>query len=82
MVRAMGDFVIDAQYQKSPIPVLRVARALRGMKIGEKLRLLGTDPVVLADIREFCMRSGHALIAASESKGVLSLSLKCQGPRE
>lgn len=82
MVRAMGDFVIDAQYQKSPIPVLRVARALRGMKIGEKLRLLATDPFVLADIREFCLSSGHALVVASESKGVLSLSLKCQGQRE
>lgn len=75
----MGDFVIDAQYQKSPIPVLRAARALRGMRLGEKLRLLATDPEVLVDIREFCGLSGHALIAASESRGVYSLSLKCQG---
>lgn len=74
----MGEYVIDAQYQKSPIPVLRAARALRGMKIGEKLRLLATDPEVLADIKEFCGLSGHVLTAASESRGVYSLSLKCQ----
>jgi tRNA 2-thiouridine synthesizing protein A len=74
----MGERLIDAQYQKSPIPVLRAARVLRGMAPGEKLRILATDPGAVADIREYCKSSGHALIAASESKGVFSFSLKCQ----
>ncbi|MGE4480289.1 sulfurtransferase TusA family protein [Acidocella sp.] len=77
----MGERLIDAQYQKSPIPVLRAARAMRRMAPGEKLRLLATDPEAMADICEFCKQSGHALIAASESKGVFSFSLKCgKGP--
>ncbi len=74
----MGERLIDAQYQKSPIPVLRAARALRGMIPGEKLRILATDPGAMADIREFCKSTGHALIAASESKGVFSFSVKCR----
>ncbi|MDE2238308.1 MAG: sulfurtransferase TusA family protein [Rhodospirillales bacterium] len=74
----MGERLIDAQYQKSPIPVLRAARALRGLEAGEKLRILATDPAALADIREFCKAAGHALIATSESKGVFSFSIKCQ----
>lgn len=78
MFRTMGERLIDAQYQKSPIPVLRAARALRSMAKGERLRILATDPGAVADIREFCKASGHALIAASESKGVFSFSLKCQ----
>ena len=76
-VSVMGERLIDAQYQKSPIPVLRAARALRFMAVGEKLRLLATDPAAVADIREFCKNTGHALIAASEIKGVFSFSLKC-----
>lgn len=75
----MGERLIDAKYQKSPIPVLRAARALRGMEPGERLRILATDPEVMMDIREFCKTTGHNLIAASESKGVFSFSLKCGG---
>jgi len=72
----MGERLIDAQYQKSPIPILRAVRALRGMEPGEKLRVLATDPGAVADFREFCLVSGHALIAASESHGVFSFSVK------
>ncbi|WP_366941368.1 sulfurtransferase TusA family protein [Acidocella sp.] len=78
MFHVMAECLIDAQYQKSPIPVLRAARAMRAMAAGEKLRLLATDPAAVADIREFCKTSGHALIAASESRGVFSFSIKCQ----
>lgn len=72
----MAETVIDAQFQKCPLPVLRAARALRGMAAGEKLRVLATDPASVADFRDFCKVSGHALIAASESRGVFSFSLK------
>ena len=72
----MGERLIDAQFQKSPLPVLRAARALRSMAAGEKLRILTTDPAALTDFREFCKSTGHALIAASESRGVFSFSIK------
>ena len=72
----MGERLIDAQFQKSPLPVLRAARALRSMAAGEKLRILTNDPAALTDFREFCKSTGHALIAASESRGVFSFSIK------
>jgi tRNA 2-thiouridine synthesizing protein A len=76
----MAEILIDAQFQKCPLPVLRAARALRGMAAGEKLRVLATDPAAVLDFRDFCKVSGHALIAASESRGVFSFSLKVKGP--
>jgi tRNA 2-thiouridine synthesizing protein A len=72
----MGERLIDAQFQKSPLPVLRAARALRSMAAGEKLRILATDPGAVADFREFCNGTGHALIATSEIRGVYSFSIK------
>ncbi len=75
----MGERLIDAQFQKSPLPVLRAARALRAMAAGEKLRVLATDPAAVADFRDFCKTTGHALIAASESRGVFSFSVKRRG---
>ena len=75
MLFAMAETVIDAQFQKSPLPVLRAARALRGMAAGERLRVLATDPAAAADFRD-CKRSGHVLVAAAESRGVLSFSIR------
>ncbi len=75
-LRTMGESLIDAQFQKSPLPVLRAARRLRSMAPGEKLRVLATDPAAVADFREFCKTSGHALIATGAHAGVYSFSLK------
>jgi len=68
--------LIDAQFMKCPMPVLRAARALRSMAAGEKLRVLATDPVALGDFRDFCRVSGHALVATSEVKGVFSFTIR------
>jgi tRNA 2-thiouridine synthesizing protein A len=42
--------------------------------------VLATDPAAVADFRDFCKVSGHALIVASESRGVFSFSLKVKAP--
>lgn len=49
------------------------------MEPGAKLRVLFTDQPSVQEFREFCKMNGHALIAASESKGVFSVSVKCGG---
>lgn len=76
----MAEKLIDAQFQKCPIPVLRAARALRALAPGEKLRVLATDPEAVADFKEFCKTTGHALIAAGEHRGVFSFSIKAKAP--
>ncbi len=72
----MGDRLIDAQFMKCPLPVLRAAKTLRAMAAGEKLRILATDPAAIADFRDFCKQSGHALVATSEISGVLSFTIR------
>jgi tRNA 2-thiouridine synthesizing protein A len=72
----MGETLIDAQFQKCPMPVLRAARALRGLAGGEKLRVLATDPAAVLDFRDFCKTTGHALIATSETRGVFSFIIR------
>ena len=75
----VAETLIDAQFMKSPLPVLRAARALRRMPAGGKLRLLATDPATGADLREFCKADGHALVASSEVQGVFSFTIR-RGP--
>ncbi len=74
--RAMGDMLLDAQYQKSPLPVLRAARALRLMPPGARLRVLATAPDSVAEFHAFCADHGHALLSWSENKGVFSFTIR------
>ncbi len=69
--------MVDARFLKAPMPVLRAARALRGLAAGERLRVLATDPGTIADLRDFCRDTDHALVSWSELKGVLSFTIKC-----
>jgi len=72
----MGERLIDAQFMKCPMPVLRAAKALRDMAPGDKLRVLATDPTSLGDFRDFCKSTGHALVGSSEIKGVYSFTIR------
>ncbi len=72
----MGERLIDAQFMKCPLPVLRAAKALRSMAGGEKLRILATDPSAVGDFRDFCKQTGHALVGTSEIKGVFSFTIR------
>jgi tRNA 2-thiouridine synthesizing protein A len=76
ILATMGEILIDAQFMKCPMPVLRAAKTLRGMAAGEKLRVLATDPAAVGDFRDFCKQSGHALVATSETSGVFSFTIR------
>jgi tRNA 2-thiouridine synthesizing protein A len=59
---------IDAEGLLCPLPVLRAAKALRGMAAGQVLRLRATDPAAVVDVPHFCREGGHAFLGA-ESHG-------------
>jgi len=49
-----------------PIPVLRTARILTGMKGGQILELLSDDRGVLTDIPDWCRGHGHEYLGCRE----------------
>lgn len=59
---------IDATGLHCPMPVLRLQKALRDMKSGERIRLLATDKMASVDVPHFCSEHGHALIASRTQK--------------
>ena len=72
----MSDRVLDVKDLKCPLPVLRANRELRGMKPGERLRVLATDRAAVADFQSYCQETGHALLAYSEEAGVFSFVIR------
>ena len=72
----MSETMLDVKGMSCPLPVLRANKALRGMKAGERLRVLATDRAAVADFQAFCRETGHALIAQGEEAGVFSFTIR------
>ena len=52
----------DARGLPCPLPLLRLARELRGVRPGEVIALLADDPAAREDVPSWTRRSGHVLL--------------------
>jgi tRNA 2-thiouridine synthesizing protein A len=52
------------------MPVLKTKQAIVGLKPGDLLRVLATDPGSVADMAAFSRRTGHALVEQGQEDGV------------
>lgn len=69
----MSDFDVelDTSGLNCPLPVLKARKALSEMSIGQKLRLIVTDPGANQDIPAFSKMTGNPLLESSEQDGKL-----------
>ncbi len=54
---------IDVRGLLCPLPVLKARKRLAGMKAGECLRVLATDPAAAIDFPHYCNESGNELVS-------------------
>lgn len=60
---------VDARGLSCPEPVLMLRTALRDAVPGARVRLLATDPLAGVDVKAYCLRNGHVLVAEREDAG-------------
>ena len=70
------DQELDLKGLNCPLPLLKAKQALNGMKSGEVLRVLATDPGSVRDFASFANISGHELLASEERDGVFIHTVK------
>ena len=63
------DREVDARGLICPLPVLRARKVLMGMRPGEVLRILATDPMAAIDLPHFCAEAGHEHLGQSVEDG-------------
>jgi tRNA 2-thiouridine synthesizing protein A len=63
------DREVDARDLICPLPVLRARKVLLGMRPGEVLRVLATDPMAAIDLPHFCVEAGHEHLGQSTEDG-------------
>ncbi len=72
----MAETELDARGLKCPLPVMRAAKALRGLKPGDLLRVRATDPLAPQDFQDFCAAGGHEMVEAREVAGMFEAVIK------
>lgn len=68
--------VLDVRGLTCPLPVLKANKALRGLRPGDDLVVLATDPATVGDFRAFCAETGHALLSSGEAAGVYRYTIR------
>jgi len=60
--------ILDATGLLCPLPVLKLRKHLKSMKIGDIVVILANDPAAAIDIPHFCNEVGHTLISQEATR--------------
>lgn len=63
----MADFELDLRGLTCPLPVMRAARKLLAMPVGQTLRVLATDPATVIDFDAYARGSGNTLLDSKKT---------------
>ena len=54
--------ILNARRLLCPLPVIRTQEAVKKLRVGDILEVIGTDAGILQDIPAWCRINGHAII--------------------
>lgn len=69
MLMTQIDAELDTSGLNCPLPILKAKKALAGLRSGQVLRIIATDPESVRDFKVFSQQVGHALLEACEDAG-------------
>lgn len=65
-----ADETLDCQGLSCPMPILKVAKTIKGLETGKVLEMIGTDPGSKTDVPKWCEKTGNELVGVEEAEGV------------
>ena len=60
---------LDCKGLSCPMPMMKLAKAMKKLNSGEVLEMLGTDPGTKSDMPNWCEKTGNILLEQSELDG-------------
>jgi tRNA 2-thiouridine synthesizing protein A len=70
------DETLDARGLSCPMPLLKTKKTIGGMKSGQILEVLGTDPGSRNDLPAFANKNGHEYLGEKEDDGYIRFYMK------
>jgi tRNA 2-thiouridine synthesizing protein A len=67
---------LDTRGLLCPMPIVKLAGAIKEIKVGEVIEVLATDPGALADIPAWARKTGNEVVAQSAEKEILTFYVR------
>jgi tRNA 2-thiouridine synthesizing protein A len=64
-----ADMVLDLKGLLCPIPVVKIAKAIKELAVGQIIEAFATDPGVMADIPAWARSTGNELVVMEKQNG-------------
>jgi TusA-related sulfurtransferase len=64
-----ADVVVDAAGFLCPMPIVKLAQAVKEVSVGQVVEVIATDPGILADAPAWAAMNGHDIIGAYSEAG-------------
>lgn len=71
-----ADETLDCKGLSCPMPILKLAKAMKSIESGKVLELLGTDPGSKDDVPKWCTKTGNEFLGMEEEGGVNKFYIK------
>ena len=60
---------LDCKGLSCPMPMMKIAKAMKELKSGEVLEVFGTDPGTKTDLPSWCAKTGNECLGISDLEG-------------
>lgn len=70
------DKTLDCKGLSCPMPMLKLAKEMKGMDGGQVLEMVGTDPGSKGDVPGWCEKTGNELLGLEEEAGVFKFFIR------
>jgi tRNA 2-thiouridine synthesizing protein A len=77
----MQQKTIDARRLLCPMPVIRLQQGIRGLKSGDLVTLICTDPGALEDVPAWCRIHHHEILLVEEHNNEIIIKISVEPPR-
>lgn len=64
-----ADKILDCSGMLCPMPVIKTAKAIKEIEVGQVLKMIATDAGAPSDMQAWTRQTGHELLASREEDG-------------
>lgn len=68
------DKEINVVGKACPIPVIALAREVRGMEKGQVVRIVGNDPIFESSVIDCCQERGHTIVETTREGKTVAIT--------
>jgi len=71
-----ADVTLDCYGLLCPMPIIQTAKAIKGMKVGQVLKIVSTDEGIKEDMPAWCRQTGQEYLGLEEEGDLFKVYVK------